>query len=392
MEEARVKSVVHSVGESIMTGIFRSIKELFRFNLVSPYAQIGKNVRIDHFTTIERGVTIGDDCWIGSCTHIRPGTYIGSESEVRDQCYIAGNGVSIGPWTKILQQSNVAQGTKIGNNCFLSVGFSTSNVKRMNHNRRFSRVENETTHNAPSIGDWVRTGNGVLVLPGVRVGRECLIGSGSVVVKSTDPHGVYVGNPATRIKNVDKAELVNFAGHFSTEPYPETQGRGCIIGKNVWFGPGVRLGHYCVIQDDCIIGEGTELANWVLLKRGTKIGKNCFFDSYSLSSGENEIGDNVTVRYQAMIARGVVVEDDVYLSGGAKTAYVAPDRSNVRGIRIGRGAFLGDDVKILNGVKVAAGTILGANAVVTKDIDEPGVYIGVPAKKLRDLTDEEKSV
>lgn len=163
------------------------------------------------------------------------------------------------------------------------------------------------------------------------------------------------------------------------------QGVGCIIGENVRFGEDVVLGNYSIIQSNCKIGDRTEVGNFVLIKEGTAIGKDSFIDSYAISSGMNYIGNNVIVRYQAMIARGVIVEDDCYLCGGVKTIYVDHEREHVKGIVIGKGCFVGDDVIIMAGVKIAPGTVLGAGCIVTKDITEKAVYIGAPARKLRDL-------
>lgn len=163
---------------------------------------------------------------------------------------------------------------------------------------------------------------------------------------------------------------------------PKQRGVGCIIGENVKFGMGVKVGNYSIIQSDCEIGAGTEIMDFVLIKKGTVIGKNSYMDSYTISSGQNHIGDNVVIRYQTMIARGVTVEDDCYLCAGVKTVYVDHRREQVKGIVIGKGCFVGDDVKIMSGIKVAPGTILGAGCVVTKDITEKGTYIGMPARKL----------
>ena len=179
--------------------------------------------------------------------------------------------------------------------------------------------------------------------------------------------------------------MVKYTKGIEFSSMPAKQGVGCVIGENVRFGEGVILGNYSIIQDNCRIGKGTEIGNFVLLKKGTVIGENSFMDSYSISSGQNYIGNNVIVRYQVMVARGVTVEDDCYLCGGVKTVYVDHNREFIQGIVIGKGCFVGDDVVIMSGVKVAPGTVLGAQCLVTKDITEKAVYVGTPARKLRDL-------
>ena len=186
-----------------MRGWLRFIKELFRFNFVDRRAKIGKNVRIDHFVVIEHNVAIGDNTWIGGWTHIRPDTKIGHDSEIRDQCYVSGHGVVIGNNTKICQKSSVAAGMKIGNKCFITNIFA-ANTKDIEHHRTIPRSK----YIGPVIEDNVRIGINVTILPGVRIAKDSYIGAGAVVVKDTEPYGVYVGNPAKKIKEVSLEERV----------------------------------------------------------------------------------------------------------------------------------------------------------------------------------------
>jgi len=175
--------------------------EIGHFNIIGKNVKIGKNVRIDNHVIIDDAVVIGDNVWIGNWTHLRPGVVIGHDSEVRDWCYISLK-VQIGKNTKICQKANIGQYIVIGDNCFISPGFSSANTKNMQHRRK---IENYTIE-VPIIKDGARIGTNVTVLPGVTIGRESFIGAGAVVTKSTDPFGVYVGNPAKKIKEVPMGE------------------------------------------------------------------------------------------------------------------------------------------------------------------------------------------
>ena len=177
--------------------------QIGHFCIIGDNVKIGKNVRIDNYVVIDENVTIGDGVWIGNWTHIRPGVKIGNGSEVRDWCYVSLN-VQIGENTIVCQKANVGQSIIIGNNCFISPGFSSANTRNIGYKRNIKDYEIEI----PIIEDNVRIGTNVTILPGVTVRKECFIGGGAVVTKSTEAGGVYVGNPARKIKDVRKEDMI----------------------------------------------------------------------------------------------------------------------------------------------------------------------------------------
>ncbi len=186
----------------IMKGVLRFIKELFRLNFVSCKAVFGRNVRLDHFIVIEENVEIGDNTWIGSWTHIRPGTIIGHNSEIRDQCYIAGKGMMVGNYTKICQQASLTAGMRISDRCFISPGLVSANTK---HIQRQGKAD-EWKCDPPVIEDDVRIGANVTILPGVVVAKGSFIGGGAVVAKNAESYSIYGGNPARKIRGILKEE------------------------------------------------------------------------------------------------------------------------------------------------------------------------------------------
>jgi len=150
-------------------------------------------------------------------------------------------------------------------------------------------------------------------------------------------------------------------------------------------GDDCQIGDFCIIEEDCIIGNNVKIENYVLLKKGTVIGDNCYIDSYSRSSGDNEIGNNVTVRFGATIARKVFVRNDVFISPNVMTVYSLPDGSKSSATVIGARAFIGTAAVLAPNIVIKAGAVVGANSFVNKSILEKGIYAGNPAKKIRDL-------
>jgi len=82
----------------------------------------------------------------------------------------------------------------------------------------------------------------------------------------------------------------------------------------------------------------------------------------------------------AIVNHGAIVDHDVQV--GAFT-HVAPRAALGGGVHIGRGVLVGAGANVLPGLKVCDGVTLGAGAVVRAEIGEPGVYAGVPARRVR---------
>lgn len=169
-------------------------------------------------------------------------------------------------------------------------------------------------------------------------------------------------------------------------------GEYCLIDDGVVIGEGVRIGDFCKIQEGCVIGDNTLIKDYVRLAKNTIIGKNGMIDSFVKSSGQNRIGDNVTLRYDSIIARGVEIYDDVFISPQLMTENVSHRGEQIGGAKIGVDdwkhetkyrVFIGTNATLAAGITVVSGVIIGSKTNVRKDITEPGVYVGNPARKLR---------
>jgi UDP-2-acetamido-3-amino-2,3-dideoxy-glucuronate N-acetyltransferase len=148
--------------------------------------EVGERTLIREGAIIEKWVTIGDDCHIGYNTTIK-----------------GDDGTEIGNHVYISHQAVIASGTIIEDDVFIGPNVTIMNTKHIQHGRDPKYTGQRTF---VIIRRGARIGGGAVLLPGVEIGEEAMIGAGAVVVKDCKPFGVYVGNPARFIKLVDETE------------------------------------------------------------------------------------------------------------------------------------------------------------------------------------------
>ena len=145
-----------------------------------------------------------------------------------------------------------------------------------------------------------------------------------------------------------------------------------------------KIGEYCVIDPNVQIGKGTKIMNYVELRVGTVIGENCYIDSGVKMSGECEIGDDTTVRYDAIIARGTRIGADCYICPQVMFNNLDSEGEKVGGAWVGQGTFIGTNSTIQHGIRIAPHTTIGSKSLVLKTIILSGeTWVGIPAKQIK---------
>jgi acetyltransferase-like isoleucine patch superfamily enzyme len=123
----------------------------------------------------------------------------------------------------------------------------------------------------------------------------------------------------------------------------------------------------------CSIGDCSFVGPFVEIQKGAKIGCRCRVQSHSF------ICELVTIGDDCFISHGVMFINDSFVTGGPAT-----ERSLWRQTKLGNRVSIGTNATILP-VTICDRAVIGAGAVVTKDIIEAGFYVGNPARLLRPL-------
>ena len=143
--------------------------------------------------------------------------------------------------------------------------------------------------------------------------------------------------------------------------------RDVTFGRNVTVVEPANL-YGCAIGDDTFIGPFTEI------QRGAVVGARCRVQSHAF------ICDLVTIGDDCFISHGAMFVNDLFQNGGPARG----DRRLWKSTLIGNNVSIGTHATILP-VQIADGIVVGAGAVVTRDLLKKGIYAGNPARLIRAL-------
>ena len=142
-----------------------------------------------------------------------------------------------------------------------------------------------------------------------------------------------------------------------------------------------------IIDDNVEIGEGTRIWHFTHIQSGAVIGKNCSFGQNVNVSNNVKIGTGVKVQNNVSIYEGVELEDYVFCGPSCvftndltPRAKYPKGRAGYKKTLIKEGASIGANATVICGCTVGKWALIGAGAVVTTDVPNHALMIGVPAR------------
>jgi UDP-2-acetamido-3-amino-2,3-dideoxy-glucuronate N-acetyltransferase len=143
-----------------------------------------------------------------------------------------------------------------------------------------------------------------------------------------------------------------------------------------------------VIDEPCEIGEGTKIWHFSHVMANSRIGKKCNLGQNVYIASDVRIGNNVKVQNNVSVYTGVEVEDDVFCGPSMVFTNVINPRSHIvrkseyQRTLVKKGATLGANSTIVCGVTIGEYAFVAAGAVVTHDVPDYALVMGVPGKQL----------
>ncbi|MGB3024314.1 acyltransferase [Paradevosia shaoguanensis] len=143
-----------------------------------------------------------------------------------------------------------------------------------------------------------------------------------------------------------------------------------------------------IIDDGARIGDGTRIWHWVHVCAGATIGRRCSLGQNVFVGNNVTVGDGVKIQNNVSVYDNVTIEDDVFCGPSMVFTNVYNPRAAVsrkneyRDTIVRRGATLGANCTIVCGVTIGQFAFVGAGAVVSRDISDFALVVGVPAKRI----------
>jgi len=141
-----------------------------------------------------------------------------------------------------------------------------------------------------------------------------------------------------------------------------------------------------LVEDDVEVGAGTRVWAFAHILSGARIGCGCNICDHTLIEGNVRLGNRVTIKSGVYLWDGVVIDDDVHVGPCATfTNDLRPRSCRMRGtypvLRLHRGCSIGANATLLPGVRIGSWAMVGAGAVVTRDVPGHALVYGNPARR-----------
>ncbi|HEY7589115.1 MAG TPA: DapH/DapD/GlmU-related protein [Thermoplasmata archaeon] len=172
---------------------------------------------------------------------------------------------------------------------------------------------------------------------------------------------------------------------------PTDPGKVVLIGEGIRIGEGVTFSPFVVIRGPAVLGKRVFIGEFTQIRERSEIGDDTRIGSHNQIQGDCVIGKECRFHSNVHISKDTRVGNRVFIAPGFVCANVRFPRAKHPELLKAEGCVIEDDVKIgtnvtlLPGVRIGENALVGAGAVVTKDVPAHSIVVGNPAKVVGDV-------
>lgn len=257
----------------------------------------------------------------------------------------------------------------------------------------------------PKIGARCSIDSSVHISPRARIGDKCTIGFGSRILgRVILGNHVWIDANVTLYGNVNVEDRVYIGPNCTLGHFDRKRLKRMVAGEDVdstTQGPSLKIGKDCTIRQGCVIyspariGPRVEFGHNVIVRENIAIGEGTLVGTGVVIDGESSIGRDVSIQTGAYISRRSKVGDRVFLGPRCvllNDKYMMLKKPRLMGPVVGEGAPIGGNSTLNPGVHVGKMAVVGSGAVVISNVPNKTVYAGVPAKKLKTIPSDWRSL
>jgi len=153
----------------------------------------------------------------------------------------------------------------------------------------------------------------------------------------------------------------------------------CVIAPDVKLGKNVKIFSFANLYG-CEIGDNTKIGTFVEIQKNASVGRNCKISTHTF------ICEGVHIEDDVFVGHNVTFINDMYPRATTESGEMQTEEDwEVVPTYVRRGASIGSSATILAGVTIGEKAMVGAGAVVTKDVPERAVVAGNPARVIRKM-------
>jgi len=160
------------------------------------------------------------------------------------------------------------------------------------------------------------------------------------------------------------------------------------IADDVQLAEGVKIFHPDLVNlYGCVVGSETKIGSFVEIQKNAVVGARCKVSSHTF------ICEGVTIEDEVFIGHGVMFTNDLYPRATNEDASIQTDADwQVVPTRVKRRASIGSNATILAGLTIGENALVGAGAVVTRDVPDYAIVAGVPARIVGETKNQSSKV